>query len=132
MEDMLDWWTVPGSRFGVKNVDFKVEIEDSGELHLQGGDYSERDEEFFACGDWRYVRVHVTPVDREFTDHVGALKSMDEVEWGQLANFRIDRAEVTFNQVKTLAVEALTQLACWFVVEYEEDSEIRELVAPPF
>jgi hypothetical protein len=108
---MLDWWTVRGERWGVRSLDFKVELKEEGSVTPQQlQDYSEADLTAFDGGDWHFVTVRVVPVDRDLTDLVGAEKFMRGVDWGELASGRIDRDDLTSAQVRDLALEAVRSL----------------------
>lgn len=108
---MLDWWTVRGERWGVRSVDFKVELKEEGSVTPQQlQDYSEADLHAFEGGDWHFVTVRVVPVDRDLIDLIGAEKFMRGVDWGELASGRIDREEITDAQVRDLALEAVAAL----------------------
>jgi hypothetical protein len=132
--DLLDWWTVPGARWGVRTLDFKVELKRDGAASpLLLEDYSEEDIRAFDGGDWQFVIVRVVPVDRDLTDLIGAEQFMRGVDWGDLPQGRIDREDVTDAQAKDLAVEAVGALRkVGMSVDTERDSEfaIRRAVAP--
>ena len=122
---MLDWWTVPGARWGVRNVDFKVELKRDGAASpLLLEDYSEEDVRAFDGGDWQFVILRVVPVDRDLTDLVSAERFARGVEWGDLPQGRIDREDVTDAQAKDLAIDSVRALRSFGVsVETERDSE---------
>jgi hypothetical protein len=132
--DLLDWWTVPGARWGVRNIDFKIELKRDGvasPVLLEG--YSEEDLAAFDGGDWQFVIVRVVPVDRDLTDLVSAERFIRGVDWGDLPQGRIDREDVTDAQAKELAIESVRALRSFGVtVETERDSEfaIPRITAP--
>lgn len=131
---MEDWWTVRGERWGVRNLDFKVELKKDGSVtpqQLEG--YTEADLHAFDGDDWCFVTVRVVPVDRDLVDLVGAEKFMRGVDWGDLASGRIDREDVTDAQVRDLALEAVAALRkVGMTVDTERDSAfaIGRTVAP--
>jgi hypothetical protein len=122
---MEDWWTVRGERWGVRNVDFKVELKKDGSVtpqQLEG--YSEADLRAFDGGDWCFATVRVVPVDRDLVDLVGAERFMRGVDWGELASGRIDRDDLTDAQVRDLALESVAALRrVGMSVDTERDSE---------
>lgn len=123
--DLLDWWTVPGARWGVRNMDFKVELKRDGAASpLLLEDYSEEDIRAFDGGDWQFVIMRVVPVDRDLTDLVSAERFVRSVDWGDLPQGRIDREDVTDAQAKDLAIDSVRALRNFGVsVEAERDSE---------
>lgn len=125
MNDLLDWWTVPGARWGVRNMDFKVELKRDGAASpLLLEDYSEEDIRAFDGGDWQFVIMRVVPVDRDLTDLVSAERFVRGVDWGDLPQGRIDREDVTDAQAKDLAIDSARALRNFGVsVEAERDSE---------
>lgn len=132
--ELLDWWTVPGARWGVRNVDFKVELKRDGAaspLLLEG--YSEEDIRAFDGGDWQFVILRVVPVDRDLTDLVSAERFLRGVDWGDLPQGRIDREDVTDAQAKDLALDSVRALRNFGVsVETERDSafSVQSMSAP--
>ncbi len=114
MNDMLDWWTVPGSMWGVKNLDFKVEIRKSTTMYLDPEDhYTVADVHAFYGGDWYFAEVRLTPVDRRLNDLVGYRKTLDGVEWGEIPSApagRIDRNDITDMQGLDLARDAVRSM----------------------
>lgn len=123
--ELLDWWTVPGARWGVRNVDFKVELLRDGPIPRRVmSEYSEAELKSFDGGDWQFAILRVVPVDRNLTDLIGAQQHLAGVEWGQFGNSRIDREDVTDTQAKELARVAVGVLRFRGVsVETERDSE---------
>lgn len=128
---MIDWWTVPGSLWGVKNLDFKVELRPDPNTRPNGTDsYSEADLDAYDGDDWGYVEVFLIPVDRELTDLTAYRTSLSGVEWGKLADATIDRGEVTETEARDLALEAMRKMAAdQYAIEVEEDSAL-SLSAP--
>lgn len=132
--ELLDWWTVPGARWGVRNMDFKVELKRDGvasPLLLEG--YTEEDLRAFDGNDWCFVILRVVPVDRDLTDLVSAERFLRGVDWGDLPQGRIDREDVTDAQAKDLAIESVRALRSFGVkVDTERDSEfaIPRVTAP--
>lgn len=109
---MLDWWTVRGERFGIKNLDFRVEIWPDRETSLSDYDYDRYDDlEADAFGDaWWFVVVRVTPTDEGMNDLTHHTRTLPGVEWGQLGLTFIDRGEVTEASVTELVQEILNQM----------------------
>jgi hypothetical protein len=134
MGDMLDWWTVPGARWGVKGLDFKVELKRDGVASpLLLDDYDEDDIRAFDGNDWHFVIVRVVPMDWDLTDLVSAERFVRGVEWGEMPKGRIDRGDLTEGPVKSLAVESVRALRSFGMnIETEAASEFasRKLVAP--
>ena len=134
MNDLLDWWTVPGSRWGVRNLDFKVELKRDGVASpLLLEDYDEADITAFDANDWHFAIVRMVPVARDLTDLVSAERFLRGVEWGELPKGRVDRPDVTDGPVAELAVEAVRALRLTGVkVETEPDSEfaVGNITAP--
>src|SRR5687768_5323040 len=118
--EMIDWWTVPGSRWGIKNVDFKVELRpDPGTRPVDS--YSDADLDAYDGDDWGYVEVFLVPVDQELTDLTAYRTSLPGVEWGRLAEATIDRGDVTESQARDLALEVVRRMAAdQYAVEVEE------------
>lgn len=135
MNDMLDWWTVPGERWGVRNLDFKVElVHDQESQPHRMPDYSEADITAFEGGDWRFARVRLVPVDRDLNDLVGAQQALTGIEWGDMAGARIDREDVTDAQAVELARYAVQELRrMGMPVDTERDSPLSvQAMAAPF
>jgi hypothetical protein len=108
MADLLDWWTVPGARWGVRNLDFKVELRRDGVIRVWDlSEYGEAELAAFDGGDWQFAVLRVVPVDRDLTDLIGAQQHLAGVEWGQLGESRIDREDVTDAQARELALIAV-------------------------
>lgn len=132
--DLLDWWTVPGARWGVRNVDFKVELKRDGAASpVLLENYSEEDRAAFDGGDWHFVTIRVVPVDRDLTDLVGVERFMRGVDWGDLPQGRIDREDVTDAQAKDLAIDSVRGLrTVGLTVDTERDSpfSIQSMSAP--
>ena len=124
-DTMLDWWTVPGGRWGVRNLDFKVELLRDGPIPRRVmSEYSEAELKSFDDGDWQFAILRVVPVDRDLTDLIGARQHLAGVEWGQFGNSRIDREDVTDMQAKELARLSVSVLRSRGAsVETEHDSE---------
>lgn len=127
---MVDWWTVPGDTWGVKNLDFKVELRSERVTRPYGSDYSKADLDAFEIGGWGYVEITVIPVDRELNDLVQYRTSLDGVEWGSLSDATVDRGEVTEVQARDLALEAVRAMSGRFEVKAEESSDFK--VKAPF
>jgi hypothetical protein len=131
---MLDWWTVPGERWGVLNLDFKVEVREQERARPHRlPEYTEADVAAFEGGNWRFVMVWLIPVDRDLVDLVNARRLLVGVEWGELPGGRIDRPDVTDEQALELARQAVRILRKQGVtVETDQDSELSEraLTAP--
>jgi hypothetical protein len=110
-DSMLDWWTVPGSRWGIEGLDFRVELRPDPVTWPDPAEgYSEADLDAFDGEDWRYAEVTVTPVTPELDDLVSYRAYLIGVEWGQLAEHRIDRLEVTEDQAKGLVLEIIARM----------------------
>lgn len=132
MAEMLDWWTVPGARWGVRNLDFKIELQ-RDDLGSPGAEYTESELDSYDGGDWQFVILRVVPVDRNLTDLVGAAQHLAGVEWGQLGDARIDRDDVTDAQARDLAAAAVSVVRFMGVsVETERDSplSVQAMTAP--
>ena len=132
---MLDWWTVRGDRWGVKNLDFKIElIRDDRVRPHRLADYTEADLDAFDGGDWHFGRLRLVPVDRDLVDLIGAEQTLTHVEWGEMPAGRIDRADVTDAQGLDLARWAVATLRKMAVpVDTEDDSELSvRLMTAPF
>lgn len=130
--DLLDWWTVPGARWGVRNLDFKIELR-RDDLGNPGSEYTEAELDSYDGGDWQFVILRVVPVDRNLTDLVGAAQHLAGVEWGQLGDARIDRDDVTDAQARDLAAAAVSVVRFMGVsVETERDSplSVQAMTAP--
>lgn len=111
MNGMIDWWTVPGGRWGVEGLDFKVELRPDELTRPNGSDEYDEDElDAFDGGDWRYVEVTVTPVDPDFTDLIQHRTYLTGVEWGEFPSRRIDRLDLNDDQIKGLVVEAVVKM----------------------
>lgn len=134
MSDLLDWWTVPGARWGVRNLDFKVELRrDENTRPHRLGEYGETELRYYDGGDWRFAILRVVPVDRDLTDLVGAAQHLAGVEWGQVGEMRVDREDVSDAQAKELALVAVSALRCAGVrVDAERDSPfcVQAMAAP--
>lgn len=135
MANMLDWWTVRGERWGVLNLDFKVELTRmSGVRPHRLTDYGEADLDAFDGGDWEFVRLRLVPVDRDLNDMIGAQQTLSHVEWGEMPGApRIDRDQVTDGQAIELARYAVRELRrLGMPVETGRDSElsVRAMAAP--
>lgn len=133
--ELLDWWTVPGARWGVRNIDFKIELRRDGAVHVRDmAEYSEAELRAFDGGDWQFTILRVVPVDRDLTDLIGAQQHLAGVEWGQLGEARIDREDVTDAQAKELARVAVGVLRHWTMsVDTERDSPFSvQAMAAPF
>lgn len=108
---MLDWWTVPGERWGLEDLAFKVELRPDTLTRPDFAEgYSEADLDAFEGEDWQYAEVTVTPVTPELTDMVAYRTHLIGVDWGRLAESEIDRPDVTDDQVKGLALEIVTAM----------------------
>ena len=129
--DMLDWWTIPGRTWGVKNLDFKVELIPDDGARLEDSDgYSERDEELHDQGEWQFAIVRVIPVGEDLTDHVGAAETLGNVAWGQLSEVHIERRDLTDYPLRDMAEEAARRLTgLGLAVEVEPGSDFK-LTAP--
>lgn len=128
---MVDWWTVPGAFWGVKNLDFKVELRSEQVTRPPGfDDYSEGDVEAFCVGNWGYVEITVIPVDRELNDLVQYRMSLAGVEWGSLSDALVDRGDVTDGQARDLAREVVRIMADRYRVDVEDSSDFK--VKAPF
>lgn len=135
MTDMLDWWTVRGERWGVLNLDFKVELTRmSGVRPHRLTDYGEADLAAFDGGDWEFARLRLVPVDRDLNDLIGARQELTHVEWGEMPGApRIDRDQVTDEQALELARRAVRELRrLGMPVEAKPGSElsVRAMAAP--
>lgn len=109
--DMIDWWTVRGSTWGVENLDFKVELRRNNDTTCMDLDYySAADQMALDRGEWYFVDVTITPVSEDLTDHVGARQVLKGVDWGEMANGRIDRDDLMDHPVKELAEQAVIEL----------------------
>lgn len=108
--DMIDWWTVRGGTWGVRNLDFKVELTPDDDLLTKDYDaYSAREQLALDSGDWQFVTVTVTPVGEDLVDHIGARQKRDGVEWGEMPDGRIDRDDL-FSVVEELVGYAILDL----------------------
>jgi hypothetical protein len=135
MADMLDWWTVPGGRWGVLNLDFKVELtRESGVRPHRFADYGEAELNTFDGGDWQFARIRMVPVTRDLVDLIGVEQTLSHVEWGEMPGGRIDREQVTDEQVLELARNAVFGLRrVGMPVESEPGSELSvQATAAPF
>jgi hypothetical protein len=121
--DMIDWWTVRGDIWGVKNVDFKVELRPDHDLMTKDLDsYTAEEQITLSQGFWGFVEVTVIPVGQDLTDHIHTKQSRDSVEWGEMPGGRVDR-EHLFDVVKELAEQAATELdRTGFALETTEGS----------
>jgi hypothetical protein len=130
---MIDWWTVSGSTWGVENLDFKVELTPDDDLVMKDYDsYTGAEQAALERGDWRFVRVAVTPVGKDLVDHIGARQKRDAVEWGEMPGGRVDRDDL-FDVVKELAGWAILDLRrIGFKLETTEGSDFapEEMKAP--
>lgn len=132
MQKMIDWWTVRGETFGIRNVDFKVELEPDQDVTL-GSFTACSDEDILAYegGGWRFVRVNVTPVDRSLNDFPHCRAYVDHVQWGLLGERdderpRIDREHITSDQVADAVYAVVDELKrIGFVVDFADDSPYR-------
>lgn len=134
MEKMIDWWTVPGETWGVGNLDFKVELFPDDDLATKDFDgYTEWEQVALIRGDWQFVRVVVTPVDKELTDRVYARQERDAVEWGEMPIGRVDRQHL-LDTIKELAERSVIELMkTGFEVEATEGSDFApERLTAPF
>lgn len=132
---MIDWWTVPGGTWGVKNLDFKVELTADKKSRPEYADsYNEHQIESWADGAWRFVMVRVVPVDRDWTDLVQFEQYLGCVEWGEMPEGGIDRGDLVEDQVLELARECVQDArAGGYAVEADEDSQFaREKLTAPF
>lgn len=135
MTDMLDWWTVPGARWGVLNLDFKVELTREGGVRPHRlADYGEAELDAFDGGDWHFARIRMVPVTRDLVDLVGVSLTLSHVEWGEMPGGRIDREQVTDEQVLELARHAVRELRrAGMPVQSEPGSELSvQAMAAPF
>lgn len=132
--ELMDVWTVRGERWGVRNLDFKVELKPDGTFDLARFDgYSEADVRAYDGSDWHFAVVRVVPVTRDLTDLVGAEQFMRSVAWGDLPEGRIDREDVTDAQARDLAIESVRHLrGMGMEVDTERDSEfsVQSMAAP--
>jgi hypothetical protein len=122
---MLDWWPVDGGRWGVKNLSFKVEVRPESVTWPDPAEgYSEADIYAFDGGDWQFAEVTVVPMTADLTDLVSYRAYLIGVDWGQLADHRVDRPEVTEDQAKGLVLEIVTRMRKdGLPVLTEDDSE---------
>lgn len=134
MQKMIDWWTVRGEKFGILNLDFKVELESDEDARVRDFDcYSESDEDALDAGDWQFVTVAVTPVDRQLNDLPHCAASLSGVEWGTLGENEgertvIDRDKITESQVDDLLYTVVDELARVKVeIEFADDSPYRHV-----
>jgi hypothetical protein len=131
---MLDWWTVRGERWGVRNLDFKIELKKDdtvGPGRLEG--HSQRDLRAFDGGDWCFATVRLVPVDRDLNDLIHVEKFLRSVEWGEIPSGDIDRDDVTDEQACELALEAVRTLRIGGAfVDTEKDSRfaVERMMAP--
>lgn len=135
MVEMLDWWTVRGERWGVRNLDFKVELTRDRTLRPRWmPDYGEADITAFEGGDWQFARIRMVPVDRDLNDLVSAQQTLTGVEWGDMPGARIDREDITDAQAVELARYAVQELRrMGLSVDTERDSPLSvQAMAAPF
>jgi hypothetical protein len=133
--ELIDWWTVRGERWGVLNLDFKVELtRESGVRPHRLTDYGEAELDAFDGGDWQFTRIRMVPVSRDLVDLIGAQQTLSHVEWGEMPGGRIDREQVTDEQVLELARCAVGELRrLGMPVESEPGSELSmQATAAPF
>lgn len=135
MSELLDWWTVRGDRWGVRNLDFKIELNKQERASRAAlDDYSEADLYAYDGGNWSFVTMRLVPVDRSLVDMIGAEQLVSGIEWGELSDVWIDREDVTEDQAKAAAIEAVRALRIDHVyVDMEADSEFaKKTTAAPF
>lgn len=125
MDRLIDWWTVRGDKWGVLNLDFKVELHPDPDTSAYDHDvYTEETIEAWERGCWQYVVVNVIPVSADLTDRIEAHQSLASIEWGDLPDGRIDRDSLLDHPVKRLAQEAVMELLRGgFVLETAEGSD---------
>lgn len=131
---MLDWWTVRGERWGVLDLDFKIELTRDGAVHPKRlAEYTEAELHAYDGNDWQLAKIRLVPVDRDLNDLIGAQQTLTGVEWGEMPGGRIDREDVTDEQAVELARSAVGELRrMGMPVRTTEDSElsVRSMTAP--
>lgn len=128
MNGLVDWWTVRGDRWGVKDFDFKIELEKQGKVgRAELIQYSERDLARYGGGDWCFVKMRVVPVNRDLTDLISFGQVLSGIEWGEMENAYIDREDITDNQAKEAAIQAVRMMRKYDIrVATEMDSNFTE------
>lgn len=133
--DMVDWWTVRGSTWGIENFDFKVELrrDDDAATTQDIDSYSAANQIALEDGRWCFVTLAVTPTDDALVDYPHFQQTLKGVEWGELwPADRIDRGDL-MGQIEELVGQAVIELLRFgTAVKTSQDSPFRpaRLVAP--
>ncbi|MCP9209579.1 hypothetical protein [Streptomyces cucumeris] len=133
--EMVDWWTAPGRTWGVKNLDFKVELTPDRLPRMADFDcYTDADIDAWYDGHWRFITARVVPVDGNLVDHVEAQASLGCIEWGQMPEATLDRDDLMEDPIKGLAKEAVrTMIETGFSLDTETWSDFApERLKAPF
>lgn len=129
---MVDWWIARGEHWGVRNLDFKVELYPDNLTTQDLDAYTGADQAELDRGAWTFVEIVVIPMDTTLVDHVGARQTLHSVEWGELSGGRIDRDDL-MDQIRELAVQAVTELRRnGFELEIAEGSDFDGRLTAPF
>lgn len=111
--EMIDWWTVPGERWGIEGLGFKVEIR--RDLFAEGAvdldSFSQTDLIAFAVDEWKLVTVEVVPVDGgSLEDMPEYRRTVEAVEWGRFTHSVVGRREVTDSPVRDMALDIVAAM----------------------
>lgn len=111
--ELLDWWTVPGERWGIEGLGFRVELRRDliAEGNVDLGSFSEADLIAFAVDQWKFVLVEVVPVtNHSFMEMTAFRSTLEAVEFGKFTDSEVGRMEITDSPVRDLALDIVRSM----------------------